>query len=108
MRSVIQNWKSISSKIEIAIYGALAVRADYEGISEVKQVAVSKKERRKNRMCNMENNMAHLEDMFASYLTIADNMFSGREMADRTKMLNGIREILKLNVSGEFLIDPNA
>ena len=72
---------------------ALETQADFGDISEVRQVPPPQQDRRKNRMGNMENDMANLEDMFTSYLNSAVGIFSGREMVDRAKMMNDLREI---------------
>ena len=86
----------------------LAVQADFGDITTVKKVSVSKQERRKNRTGNMENGLANLKDMPASCLTREYNMFPGREIAGRTKMLQDLREIGKLGTNEERLINPNA
>ena len=59
-------------------------------------------------MGNIENGMGNLNDMFTSYLTKAVNMFTGSEMAGRSKMLKGLRGIGKLNLSEERLMDLDA
>ena len=69
---------------------------------------VSKQERWKNRMCNNENAMANLLDTFANYLTKEANMFPGRAMVVRAKMLNDLGEIGKLSLRAECLADWDA
>ena len=49
-----------------------------------------------------------LEDIFAICLTKSVNMFSGREMMGRGKMLIDLRETGRLGMSGECLIDAGA
>ena len=59
-------------------------------------------------MNSIENHMANLEDMCASYLTGESIMFSVSEMVCRKEMLNGIKEIGKLNAGEECLMELNA
>ena len=52
--------------------------------------------------------MANLKDALESYLDRAVSRFSGRQMADRAKMLKDLGEIGKLNVNAECLMGLNA
>ena len=51
-------------------------------------------------MCNIENAMANLKDLFVRYMARAVDMFPGSEMAGRAKMLKGLSEIAKLGDGG--------
>ena len=46
--------------------------------------------------------------MFGGYLTREVNMFPGREMADRKEPMKYLKEIGKLNVSEECIMESNA
>ena len=46
--------------------------------------------------------------MFASYLVKAVDVFSGREMSDRQKMLSDLGGVGRLGVNTECIIDPNS
>ena len=59
-------------------------------------------------MNRISNGVANLQEMFTCYLTKLGDMFPGREMAGRQKMLNDLREIGKLYSGEECLRESNA
>ena len=99
---------SYVSKMRNCDLRALSVQADFGDIPDVKQASVANQERIKDRINSIGNAVAILNDTFASYLTREVDMFSGWQIVERAKMLNGTREIARSNARGECLNDPNA
>ena len=86
----------------------LSKQSDSEEISDIKEVSGAKQERGEDRMNSIGNAMANLKDISTSYLAWEANMFSGRQMAGREKMLNDLSEIEKSNADEECVTELNA
>ena len=85
----------------------LSTQPDFEEIPDVAKVPDSNKEG-KNRTNIIENDVANLKDTFARSITRGVNMFSGIKMLGREKMSRGLKEIGKLNMDEECLMELNA
>ena len=65
-----------------------ATHLDIEDIDEIKEVSVSRQDRRKNRTNAISGDIGKLKDMLSGYLTKAVNTFSRDTNTERRKCLN--------------------
>ena len=89
------------AKIKNCGLDVLVAHADFDEISQVMKVPVSRQDHRKTRMSAIENAIYRWKGMFPRYLTIAANTSPKEVYANGGQIVKDLGEIGQLNYNGE-------